>query len=427
MKKLIAITSLALLTISISAQSLLEIYQKGTVKLIPDKEYAQGNDWDKIFESYYDTIKTSFNRNVPIGERKSIVMKPDGSLIVNHAYKNYYSLFDANGKFVKEFGIMKNGKRIEKTNGIEGVINNNFFTELDNMGNMICMDFDGNYVKTLKLDYMAHDMIPLKNNKFAVVGWVIWKDKFRDFVSIVDYNTNKEKIIWDHFSENKTTETTPMKTITPAYMHEYMKFNQFDISIIDPREISHPKIATINDKLIIAFPKTGEFLIYDMDGNLKSKEKVEWKQNIVSVEELREIKQKGIDKYREAELCKNPKISEEEMKEAKKAVLEKAEERVNKMENDMKLPFFSTIIKDFDNNLLFFEFPKEKGANKFNVWIYKDGGNFVCQSSFVCDDYDLSIMPSKMVFRNGYIYSLQTLKNTDGNPLRLVRFKITNE
>ncbi|MDL2326431.1 hypothetical protein LJC67_05105 [Bacteroidales bacterium OttesenSCG-928-A14] len=60
------------------------------------------------------------------------------------------------------------------------------------------------------------------------------------------------------------------------------------------------------------------------------------------------------------------------------------------------------------------------------MWILKEGGQFICQSSFICDDYDLSITPSKMVFHNGYIYSLQTLKNAKGNPLRLVKFKLTN-
>jgi len=66
------------------------------------------------------------------------------------------------------------------------------------------------------------------------------------------------------------------------------------------------------------------------------------------------------------------------------------------------------------------------GANKFNVWIYQDGGKFVCQSRFECDDYDLFIAPSRMVFHNGYIYALQTLKQKDISRLQLVRFNINN-
>lgn len=84
------------------------------------------------------------------------------------------------------------------------------------------------------------------------------------------------------------------------------------------------------------------------------------------------------------------------------------------------------LVYDIDGNLLFFEFPKEGDTNKFNVWIYENDGKFVCQSSFVCDDYDLAISPSKMVFYNGYIYGLQILKQTGGVLLRLVRFKLSS-
>jgi len=56
--------------------------------------------------------------------------------------------------------------------------------------------------------------------------------------------------------------------------------------------------------------------------------------------------------------------------------------------------------------------------------IMQDGGKFACQSSFVCDEYELMINPSKMVFHNGMVYGLQKLKNSTGIPLRLVRFKV---
>jgi hypothetical protein len=102
------------------------------------------------------------------------------------------------------------------------------------------------------------------------------------------------------------------------------------------------------------------------------------------------------------------------------------EEDLQKIKDPIPIPAFSTIIKDSDGNLLFFEYPKEENANRFNVWVYENGGKFVCQSSFVCDDYTLQINPSKMVFHKGYIYGLQQLKNAKGVPLRLVRFKVSN-
>ena len=198
MKKFLVFICFMLFWHAMFTQSLLDIYKKGVVKLTPDTEYAKGNNWDKVFVSYYDTLY-----NTPMGDRKSIVLTPTGSVVVSHRYRNFYSLFDENGKFVKEFGVKdKSGKQVKEPEAIQGVINNTFFTGLDKMGKMNCFDLDGNYIKTLTLNYMAKEIIPLSNNKIALVGWAIWKEKERDFVAIIDFETNKEKIIWDHFTPN---------------------------------------------------------------------------------------------------------------------------------------------------------------------------------------------------------------------------------
>ena len=408
---------------SVSAQKLIDIYKKGEVKLIPDTEYARNNNWNKVFETYYDTIY-----NTPMGNRKSLKLLPDGSVIVNHQYRNYYSKFSSNGEFVKEFGITNNkGRQFKRIDPIEGVINNNLFTKLDNMGNMICCDFNGNYIKTLKLDYMAKQMIPISDTKIAVSGWVIWKDKFRDFVSIVDYETNEEQVIWEHFTDRSFAKE---HTTMFQYSYWFKERGAFSINTMPlPKKglSSHPKIAVSGKELVIAIPDTGEVMVYDFDGYLKSKDKIDWARNYLSIQEQKDIQKKAIDRYRGIE---NPKfanwVSAEENRKALNKVVKEMEDDFKNISKPLAVPVFSNIIKDSDGNLLFFEFPKEVNANKFNVWIYKEDGKFVSQSSFVCDDYDLQITPSKMVFKDGYIYALQTLKKESGVPLRLVRFKLSN-
>ena len=424
MKKTIIIALLAFCVNSLFAQSLIDIYKKGTVKLVPDTEYAKDNDWGKVFANYYDTLY-----NKPMGERKSIVMMPDGSVVVNHVYRNFYSRFDSNGKFVEEFGITNSsGKQLKNIKAIQGVMNNTFFTGLDNMGNMICFDFTGKYVKTLKLNYMTRDMIPLSNNKFAVVGWVIWATKFRDFVAIVDYDTNEEKVIWDHFTE-KCDDNGHCKLFSYSYFFENGGgFSFTSMPYLNSIGLnSPPQIAYVKNQLIITLPTTGEILTYTIDGKQVAKEKIGWASTEISVDEQREIQKNAIDKFSDNFNIKGSKISQEEGDKAKKTILEQMKEDLNNIESPIPTPVFSTIIKDSDDNLLFFETPKESGSNKFNIWTYDNGGKFVGQSSFECDDYDLSITPSKMVFHNGYIYSLQTLKDATGNPLRLIRFKLTNK
>ncbi len=426
MKKISILVIFAIFTVSVSAQNLMDIYKKGTVKLVPDMGYAQNNNWNKVFKSYYDTIY-----GAPMGNRKSLIIMPDGSVLVNHRYRNFYTKFSPDGRFEKEFGITNSkGKNFKKTESIAGVLNDKvLFSNLDNMGNMVCSDLDGHYVKTLKLDYAAKQVIPLSYNKIAVVGWVIWKDKFRDFVAIVDYETNEEKIIWDHFT-NRCNEFEHCN----LFNYRYDFNNQGSILFSSMPYVNNigmssaPVITWLEDRLVVGIPTTGEILTYDIEGKQISKDKINWAVHELSVKEQKEIQQKAIDKFKSK---KNPKfadwVSPEENRKANKILVAEMESDLKKISKPIKIPYFSTILKDSDNNLLFFEIPEEENKNKFNVWVYGGKGHFIGQSSFVCDDYQLQINTSKMVFHNGYIYSLQLKKNVSGVPLRLVRFKLTNE
>lgn len=432
MKNIMLSFLLTLIVIPLPGQKLLDIYKNGTVKLVPDTQYGQGNNWDNVFRTYYDTMYSK-----PMGGRKSLVVMPDGSVIVNHRYKNYYTKFSPAGKYEKEFGIISSkGVQYKKINAIQGIIKNNtFYTGLDNMGNMICFDFSGNYIKTLKLNYMTRQMISLPNDKIAVVGWVLWSNKIREFVSIVDFETNAEKVIWEYFTERQGLgEHSKLFN----YSYKFKKGGAFSITTMPfsgtTGMSSAPEIAYIGNKLIVAIPPTGEILVYDLEGKLVSKDKIGWAKNYITVAEQKDIQQKAIDKYKTMGTFDFSRwitpgtntITAEENKLAHDEIVKQMEEDLNKISEPIPVPAFSTIVKDSDENLLFFEYPKEDNANKFNVWVYDNGGKFICQSSFVCDEYNLEINPSKMVFSNGYIYGLQLLKGATGVPLRLVRFKMTN-
>lgn len=424
MKKLTIVFAIILFSLTGSAQKLIDIYKKGTVRLVPDMEYGQENDWNKVFETYNDSL---YGKH--LGNRKNITLMPDGSVVVDHPYRNFYSMFSPTGKFVKEFGI-KNSKGVQfkKINQIGGIVNNKtFYTGLDNMGNMICFDFNGNYIKTLKLDYMTRQMITLPNNKIAVVGWVLWKEKIREFVSIVNYDTNEEKVVWEHYTDRTGEPGKENKLFNYSYF--FKERGAFSVSTMPYSKSTGmsapPIIATTGNQLVVVIPATGEINVFDLNGNKLGKEKVSWANNYISVEEQREIQRKAIEKYKSIE---KPMFANwaslEENKQALQTILGQMEQDLEKITEPIPVPAISTVIKDSDGNLLFFEYPREENANKFNVWIMQNGGKFICQSSFVCDDYELKINPTKMVFYNGMIYGLQKFKNATGVPLRLTRFKL---
>lgn len=423
MKKKTLLLAMLFVTVLSFSQSLIDTYKKGNVKLVVDETYANENDWGKVFETYYDTIY-----GTAMGNRKSIKILPDGSLIVNHEYRNFYSKFSATGKFENEFGIKNaSGKRFEKTKPIEGIINQSFFTKLDNMGKMVCFDFDGNYEKTLTLNYATRQMIALPNNKIAVVGWVIWETKFRDFVAIVDYETNEQKVIWEHFTSR--IKSTPTDDQLFSYTYEFEERGAFGFSSMPFSKSlgmnTPPMIHNIGNELIVSLANTGEIIRYSVEGKLISKDKIDWISNQITVEEQKEIQIKAINKYKSMKgQILATWVSKEENQKAINQLVSEMESDLKKISKPIQIPYFSTIIKDSDGNLLFFEYPKNDNQNQFNVRVFSEGGEFICKSSFESEQFDLAINPSKMVFNDGYIYALQKFKGAEGNPLRLVRFNL---
>ena len=187
------------------------------------------------------------------------------------------------------------------------------------------------------------------------------------------------------------------------------------------------KIAVVGDNLILANPGEGTIIVFDFDGNKVSELTMNLGENYISVEDQKQIQMKNIEKFSKKDpLRYNKKIgtTEADSKKAHEYFIAKMKEDLDRIKEPIRKPYFSTVLRDSDDNLLFFELPDEENTNVFNVWVYNNGGEFLCQSSFVCDEYELQVNPSKMVFRDGFIYGLQKLKNVEGVPLRLVKFKL---
>lgn len=111
----------------VDAQSVTEIFQRSkTINLVADDTYGTGNDWAKIFESYYDE-----SGGMAIGLRKRLVIYDDGKAIVGHATRNQYSLFDSDGKFLKDISLhfADPNRKPQNIKQAFGYINGLFFTQ----------------------------------------------------------------------------------------------------------------------------------------------------------------------------------------------------------------------------------------------------------------------------------------------------------
>lgn len=431
-KSLIVLICLALTAVlPVSAQKLVDLYKKGTIRLVADKTFAQGNDWEKVFHAYKDSMG---GRNV--GARKSLVLLPDGSAIVNNTYRNLYTKFNSQGKFVKEYSVKNTqGKAFKKSEPALGVLyGNTLYHGIDNPGNMYLTDFEGTWKKTLKLNFIANQIISLPTNKLVMTGTSYNEYAVRHFVEIINPATNEESIIWEHKTEGTKVQLDYSNTTERSPFHYAYRFKtggsiSFTVDFDGTRNsYSTPIIANSGTKILLAFPDNGELWEYDLSGKLLTKKRLGWTRESVSIDDQKRILREEIENVKKMKLGKARNTNtDEEVTEAKAKFLKEMEEDLSRISTTLPRPCVSTVIKDSDGNLLYFEYPKEKDGNLFHVWVYENGGGFVCESRFVCEDYDLVINPSRMVFRNGYLYSLQNAKEAKGIPMRLVRFKLLAE
>lgn len=392
MKKLILLIASLFMINGLRAQTLVDVYKKGQINLIPDTEYAKNTDWNKLFND-----RNEIKYGNPIGKMKSIAVTENGELFIGN-YGNYKIYkFDKEGKFVKEFG-KEGGKKGEflYRPTLNGVLDNKYVFASDHQGRIQFFDLDGNFVKMVKLDYMPLQIIPLKDNKIAIWGHVPYNGDVRYIVSIKDINTGEEKIVDSYFNS-----LIKLKPITVKDKNGYL----YGFSP-----------TAVNDKTIIERTP---------DGNLIVGHNVESKLSIFSP---------NGDLIKTLDLNKSPiKTTEKDkakfLKTVKDYLVEKDLYEENKeLLNDPNIypeyyPIFYAIKTDPEGNILIFNYSEEEG-NSFLV--YDKDGKFICKSNIKSDKFKLDINSRFNTFEiqsNG-LYAFVSVIDSKTNELKIIRTKL---
>ncbi|MFO7843602.1 MAG: 6-bladed beta-propeller, partial [Bacteroidales bacterium] len=197
MRKTIMISMFILCFIPFTkSQTLLDVYQKGMIKLTPDKSYGSHTNWNDLFD---DKDKVVYGN--PVGKMKSIVVSKEGEVFVgNYSKYNIYKL-DKQGDFIKQFG-KKGGNPGEflYRPTLHGILDNKYVFASDHQGRIQFYDLVGNFYKMVKIDYMPLQIIALKDNKIAIWGHVPYNGDVKYIVAIKDIETNKEIIVDSYFN-----------------------------------------------------------------------------------------------------------------------------------------------------------------------------------------------------------------------------------
>ncbi len=393
------------------SQKLTDLYKKDIIQLEPQNEFAQGNKWAELFKDYN---AVGYGRN--LGQKKKIVIAPDGSIFMSH--KTVYEIwkFDNTGRFVKKFGSKgsKPGQFIYQPS-VVGILDGKYLITSDIDGRLNFFDLEGNFVKKLKLDYIPDAIAPLKNNKIAILGYVPWKEEESKIIlRIKDINTGVEKEIWNEI-RSKEVNKSIIRINYPNGGAMGCSLPYSNLMLLNYR------LATSKDgNLITVSPKNGEVKVYDTEGSLIKSfplniTPVKITEEDINLQYNHAVIQ-GDDFAKGIENDKRMKLTDVQ----KKGIIDSYKKQVENYKNPKfypkHLPYFSSIVVDSDGNLLVFEFTKDedKVSNKFLAYSYNLKGDLLGTSSFKCDKFNLSFTAGTFQFYNGFVYVVAN--NPDGPP-----------
>ena len=460
MKKVILVILISGLFVSFSAaQKLLDIYKNGPVKLIAEKTYGAKNNWESIFNLYYDTLK--LNKGIPelnkllSEEYKKIIVAQDGSVFMSHKNRHEIWKFGSDGSFEKKFGS-KGGKanQFPMLPSVQPIVDGKYVFTNDVHSRLKFFDLEGNYFKSITLKYMAGDFHSIGNGEIIFEGRIMLKsdryippgsiDGWKHKIVILNIYTGEEKTIYvspavKDISFPKSQSRDSIMKLAPEFSKIYL-----------PNSVLFraPVITIMNDgRFMISNRENGDVKILNKSGKEINKFNLDITPVSITekdVMEHYETTKKVLLKTRERFFAM-PDPPEDKVVgnivtthasyPDKKEVLARTEKALSMIDSlkNIKgyypyLPYFSNIIVDDEGNLLVFEFTSkdQKESNIFNVIAYDNMGKKLARTSFICEDYDLSFSESTFVISKGYVYAVAKLKNYKGMPLRLVKFKISN-
>ena len=414
----------AIFAVSMSAQSLADLYKSGEIRLTPDPAYAANANWASIFHDYKHN-----EEGRSTGESKSLVVAPDGSLYVSHRTRHSLSRFDAQGQYLGDFG-KKGGKSQADfiyMPSVQGIMDGKYVYTTAVDGRMHFFNLNGTWYKTLKLNYMPLHSVALRGGKIAVLGYVPYKNsQVRIMVSIVNVADGKEKVIRSEFQPYATQK----KIVIDPYFYKDANGNEQRIGnwittslpMTDPSFYRLRMEVNKSGNLVTANPATGEIITYDPAGKVLSQFTAGLTSEKISADDREEYYQKALEHLKKLEKDVE---SAEKHKEYWNHYLAQYRGQLSKFRDPAnypdQLPGFSELIIDSDDNLLLFRFTREKGSNQFDVFTFNSQGKKIGTSRFTAEGYQLRITPSAFRFHKGSIYALTKDKN---NVLKIEKFKL---
>lgn len=389
MKKILLCVFIQIVITSLAAPNLVELYKKGTIKLIPSPGFGKGTDWESLFLDIY----------------KGMTVAEDGSIFVSNSRKHNIFKFDNLGKHIGTYGRLGEGPGDLYFPGYLSILDGQYLVigEYSLKRRISVFDYLGKCMKILKTDHSAAFPIALKKNKIA-------------YIQNIYLNTGKT------VNSGKSKKTIFIKNTVsgnefPVLSREFVEKNFAMIgnimySITDNSETGDLFInSTLDGNLLVGISNTPDIHIYSPEGKLLHSFRLQFKPIPVTEEYLKKFKDFLMADKRAERPAMNPDL------------IKKFDKLAYKDYFDSYLPLYREILVDGEGNILIFKSSECFESCNEVFQVYSPEGKYICETTIYKGDYDFKIDRrfKNIVFTKKAIFGLFQLKDSDDISLRLVK------
>jgi hypothetical protein len=368
-------------------------YNKGPVKLIPEPTFLPNADWEALF---YDGSQSSTTSK--LGLDKQVFVGPGEKVYISDRYNFTISILDNTGRLVKTFGKKGyNDGEFAGNQDFDGILKSKLLVVSDCQGRINFFDLNGNFVKLITLDFMPLNIFPLKSGNLIVWGHVpVSGNRSKDVLAEIDYESGKYKV----FYEKTESNVQPDRIVIP--IENYLTI------VGAPHSGDRTMVrVTDDDRIIVGQNNTDVVKVYSKVNGKYQESSFQIKATRIKITE--QEKEEYYQNFKEKLAKKGIDTSYAEKAKAKDFYPD-------------YLPNYYNMIVDNENNSLFFIYTNNIDED-YAFRAYSLNGDFLGQSEFKIEGYDLLSKLSSFTFKDGYIYT-KALKQNEEFPLRIIKCKV---
>lgn len=387
-----------------------DIYQKGTIKLIPDDAFARNIDWSKLFISNHPESPRPFERT-----REYLALAPDNSIYVVEYNSNTAGTvfkFAANGTLESTKAPVpgKSNPDMWARHLAMPTVNEKNELWISEHARLDRCDAQGNVLSVTSLKNSVEDLLFLKGGQLVFIG--------NNTARLWNPHTAEETVITRYDPPKPFAITLPFLPLEPAKQEALKKVPGTivggGIGILSPGNMGKMKIAGTSDgRLVVGHSESPEIRILSPDGHRISSFTLPFQRPTLSPEQKAEAVQHIIQNL--DSLVANKRVAPDAIEKAKAQLKDYPSE----------VTYYSSLLADDQGNILVFLTDPSESEN-IEFMAFSQSGKVLGKCRLdLPQDISLRLdLRKQMAIRDGWLYAL-IQKNVSGKKqVQLARFKL---